>query len=126
MVRWSDGELELVQQRIKRGVRVKEKRPRIKSTPTTVDGIKFQSEREAKRYEELKLLVSAGEISNLRLQYCFPIVINGKRVCDYIADFVYVEHGVEVVEDAKGHRTEAYQLKKRLMRAVHGIVIRES
>lgn len=125
MVRWSEGELELVQQRIKRGVRVKEKRPRIKSTPTTVDGITFQSVREAEVYSALKLRQLAGEISDLKLQQCFPIVVNGKRVCDYIADFTYREGGLLVVVDAKGHKTEMYALKKKLVRAVYDIAIKE-
>jgi len=92
--------------------------------PTEVDGIRFASKKEARRYKELQLLIRAGKISGLRRQVAFPVVINAK----YIADFVYVDlkTGLEVVEDSKGYRTAVYKQKKRLMLAQHGIEIKES
>lgn len=92
---------------------------------TVVDGITFASKHEAKCYSELKLREKAGEISNLALQATFPLVVNGRKVCRYLADFVYWEDGRCVVADAKGYRTPVYQLKKKLMLAVHGIEIKE-
>jgi acyl-CoA thioesterase FadM len=92
----------------------------------TVDGIKFHSRREAKRFRELRVMVRVGEITGLRLQVSFKLVVNGVLVCRYRADFVYVERGVRVVEDCKGFRTREYEIKKRLMRAVWGIEIRET
>lgn len=93
---------------------------------TEVDGRMFDSKREANRYGELKLLEKDGQIINLQCQRTYRLEVNGILVCKYIADFVYGEGGKLVVEDTKGHRTREYILKKKLMRAVHGIEIRES
>lgn len=104
---------------------------------TEVDGIRFDSRREAKRWSELKLLEKAGEIRGLKRQVSFELIpeqrAGGKvveRACKYIADFVYFLPipfgGMEmVVEDAKGVKTDVYKLKKKLMRYVHGIEIKE-
>ncbi len=87
---------------------------------TEVDGIVFDSRREADRYCELKLLQRAGKISDLRLQVPFELqpafTVNGKKVrpIHYIADFVYKENGQYIVEDAKGHRTKEYMLKRKM------------
>lgn len=85
----------------------------------------FASKKEAKRYQELKLLAKAGEICELECQVRFPIKINDILVCTYVADFVYIERHGQVVEDVKGMRTPIYNLKKRLMEAVHDIIIKE-
>jgi hypothetical protein len=60
-----------------------------------------------------------GEIRDLELQPRFPIVINGKKVCTYIADFAYRDgqSGNKHVEDSKGYRTDLYRLKKKLVEA---------
>jgi hypothetical protein len=92
---------------------------------TEVDGITFDSAKEAKRYGELKLLERAGEIAELELQPKYDLTVKGQKVCTYKADFRYFEHGCEVVEDVKGMRTPVYRLKKKLMKACHGIEIRE-
>jgi hypothetical protein len=98
----------------------------------TYDGIIFDSTKEARRYQMLKLLLRAGAISDLRLQVPYELIpaqyINGKcveRAVKYIADFVYTENGKEVVEDAKGVRTDTYKIKRKLMLYVHGIKIKE-
>ena len=90
-----------------------------------VDGITFDSKREAARYGYLKIRFRAGEIRDLVLQPSWEIVINSRKVCKYIADFMYRENGVVVIEDVKGMKTPLYNLKKKLMLAVHGIVITE-
>jgi len=93
-----------------------------------VDGIRFPSRKQARRYEELKLLVRAGTIKDLQidnLQTTFRLEVNGQLICRYRADATYQENGQLVVEDTKGFRTEAYQLKRKLMRACHDIEIRE-
>jgi hypothetical protein len=103
------------------------KRPRIRSKKTTVDGITFDSKREAERYLQLKTAQKAGHISKLRLQVPFSLSVDRVHVCVYKADFVYVDReGNEIVEDAKGHRTEVYLIKKKLMAACHGIEVKES
>jgi len=101
---------------------------KYKNVKTILDGISFDSRKESARYADLKLMQKAGEISDLTLQPKFDIVINGQKVCSYVADFSYVENGVKVVEDVKSEVTRklpTYRLKNKLMRAVHGIAIRE-
>lgn len=94
---------------------------------TELDGIKFDSKKEAKIYSELKLLERAHEISNLRLQVPYILIEKSEygREIKYIADFVYEEKGQTVVGDAKGIRTDVYRLKKRLMAEKYGIIIKE-
>jgi hypothetical protein len=106
------------------------------NTRTVVDGITFASKKEAKRWGELRLLEKVGAITDLQRQVRFALEVNGVKVGAYIADFQYREslpdwHGVTgrsqlVVEDCKGFRTPEYKLKAKLMRAVHGITIRET
>ena len=99
---------------------------------TTLDGITFDSAREAKRYAELRLLERAGQIFNLQRQV--PFVLIPKQVRDgktierpvvYKADFVYTENGQEIVEDTKGMKTKEYVIKRKLMLWQYGIQIRE-
>lgn len=98
--------------------------------PTEVDGIRFASRAEARRYGVLRLLEAAGEIADLELQPSFELVVNGVKVATYRADFRYrdVATGETVVEDVKGGRatvTPVYRLKRRLVLALYGIEIKE-
>ena len=99
---------------------------------TTVDGIQFDSAKEAKRYTKLRDMEEAGEIEGLRLQVPFEILPSFEcegvkyRGMKYIADFVYYRDGVRVVEDVKGAKTPEYRLKKKLMAYMHHINIKES
>lgn len=102
------------------------------SRKQTIDGYVFASKREAQRYLELKMLEKAGEISNLELQKRFELIpsqrIDGKvveRPCYYVCDFAYCEGGKQVIEDAKGMKTEVYKIKKKLMLYKYGIAIKE-
>lgn len=85
-----------------------------------LDGINFDSELEAKRYRQLKLLQRAGEIKNLKLQVPFLLQEAFKKnskiykKIEYIADFVYEEKGQAVVEDVKGMKTELFKIKQKL------------
>lgn len=83
---------------------------------TELDGIKFASKKEARRYAQLKLMEKAGVITDLRLQVPFVLIDKSTygRAIKYIADFVYIENGQEIIEDTKGFRTDVYKLKKRL------------
>jgi hypothetical protein len=97
---------------------------------TTVNGVTFDSKREARRYQDLVLMQRAGLISDLvfdKKELRFDLTVNGKKVGRYSADFIYMENGQRIVEDVKSpaSRTEAYMLRKRLMEAIHGINIRE-
>lgn len=97
---------------------------------TVLDGITFASRAEAQRYTHLKLLERIGEISELELQPSFDLVVNGHKVCRYIADFRYrvIATGEIVVEDVKSSptRTPEYRIKRKLMAAVHGIEVLET
>ena len=87
---------------------------------TVVDGIKFDSIGESRRYKELKLLEKAKVISHLELQPKFELQPrfkkNGKtyRPITYIADFRYEENGKMIVEDFKGMRTNIVKLKLKM------------
>lgn len=103
------------------------KKSKYGNKKTEVDGIEFDSAKEAGRYKELKLLQKAGAIGLLELQVPFELNEGGTHSYKYIADFVYLDArtGEKVVEDAKGCRTREYLKKRRLMRKILGIVIRE-
>ncbi|HAN37650.1 MAG TPA: hypothetical protein DCQ29_02005 [Chitinophagaceae bacterium] len=103
------------------------KRHKYGANKTEVDGIVFDSAKEAKRYKELKLLLKAGSIGLLERQVRFQLNNGGQFSYEYVADFVYLDHatGKKVVEDAKGFRTKEYLKKKRLMKKLHNIQIKE-
>ena len=85
-----------------------------------IDGIKFDSMAEGRRYKELKLMQRAGIIKELELQPKFLLQEsfkkNGKtyRKVEYIADFQYKENGKVVIEDVKGKKTDIFKLKHKL------------
>lgn len=117
----------------------------------TRDGETFDSAKEYRRYNELLLLERAGAIQGLERQVAFELipaqyeeVYTGeyykrgehkgepkiKRVCaekavTYIADFVYYEGGEKIVEDTKGFKTPEYIIKRKMMRYLLGIKIKE-
>lgn len=96
--------------------------------PTVVCGEVFDSGKEAARYEQLLLLERAGHITQLRHHVRYPIEVNGIVLCEYEADFTYVDDtGTRHVEDVKctATMTPVYKLKRKLMAAVHGITIEE-
>ncbi len=103
---------------------------KYRNQPTSVADHDFASKSEAKRYEELLLLERNGEVRDIRLQVPYRLEFNGILICKYVADFVYNElrKGVwsEVVEDRKGYRTPIYRLKKKMMKVIKGIEIRET
>lgn len=104
------------------------KASKYRNVKTEVNGISFDSKKEAKRYGELRLLEKAGLIQHLRLQVKYPIVVNGLKVCTWIADFTYDSPTGEVVEDVKSDITRknpVYRLKCKLVKAIYGISIRE-
>lgn len=99
---------------------------------TSVDGITFDSKREAGRYLVLKSMEEDGTIEDLRRQVRYELVpafdVDGRhyRPVFYVADFVYVENGKEVIEDVKGVRTDVYKLKSKLFARRYGKVIKET
>lgn len=106
---------------------------KYRSRRVTVDGATFDSYREAKRYRDLSLLLRAGEISDLRTQVKYTLIPGQKkpsggteRAVTYTADFVYRDKtGKEIVEDAKGVRTQQYIIRRKLMLYTHGIEVLE-
>lgn len=109
---------------------------KYRNEPTVVDGIRFDSKAEAMRWQELRLMERAHEISDLQRQVPFKLIPTcktrkGKTVygTTYLADFVYKDRqGRQVVEDVKGGRatmTREYIIKKKLMLWLYGIEIQE-
>lgn len=119
---------------------------KYKSMKCYINGIEFDSRKEARRYQELLLLQRAGVILNLERQVKYVLIPAqyetyerygakgqelkpGQRLvekeCSYIADFVYVKDGKTVVEDTKGFKTKDYIIKRKLMLYTHGIKIQE-
>lgn len=88
----------------------------------------FASKLEAKRFAELCLQMDLGQITELEVQVPFPVIINGKAVTTYKADFRYRDrNGKEILEDVKPQlfRDELYKLKKKLIEAIYPITITE-
>jgi hypothetical protein len=98
------------------------RRPKYGAVSTVVDGIRFASKREAKRFAELKLLEKAGEIVNLKRQVRYKLQMETV----YVADFTYSwKHGGgEVVEDSKGYATREFKRKAKLMKQQHNVDVR--
>lgn len=104
-------------------------RSKYNSIKTKVDGIKFDSKKEAERYQELKLLERAGIIKELELQPRFLLQDKFKlggtthRKIEYVADFKYwdKEKKVYIVEDVKGVKTDVYKLKKKIFLKKYGL-----
>lgn len=99
---------------------------------TVRHGITFDSKHEADRYDELRMLLKAGEIHDLKLQQTYKLVGAQRtptgaaaRAVTYIADFVYTRDGKMIVEDAKGFKTKDYIIKKKLMLERFGIWVEE-
>ena len=105
------------------------KKSKFNNRKTVLDGRTFDSEKEAKRYKVLSLMEACGEISELECQAKYEFWINGVRIGSYRADFRYKKKdGLIEVEDVKSPITrqdEAYRLRKRLLKALHGIDITE-
>ena len=100
---------------------------KYKSIPEVVDGIRFASKKEARRYRELKILEKCGDIAHLETQPRFVIMIGKDKICTYVADFRYFNSKtqVTVIEDVKGIQTPVYKLKKKLVKALYDINIIE-
>jgi hypothetical protein len=109
----------------KKGEKVKVKKTKFNNIVNYYDGKKFDSKKECERYKELK----HERVKDLKCQVPYKIVVNDVKICNYIADFVYIDHkGKTVVEDVKSEHTRklpVYRLKKKLLKACYGIDIKE-
>ena len=113
-------------------------RSKYSAVRTEIDGVKFASKKEARRYVVLRDQERAGEIRALRLQVRYKLhagsargfAASGIEVGDYVADFTYEERDGSswrfVVEDVKGMRLPLYTWKKRHLYAEYGIKIKET
>ena len=102
---------------------------KYRNQPTTVDGIRFASKAEARRYGELRLLEKAGEITHLALQPRYHLhVYSGMsvryKIGEYRADFLYHDGIASVVEDVKGTETALFKWKRKHFEAEYGIKLR--
>lgn len=99
-----------------------DKRHKFSASPTTVDGIKFQSKREASRYQKLLLAQRAGEVVFFIRQPRFDL----PGPTFYYADFlVFWADRTVSIEDVKGHKTDTYKIKKRQVEALYPVKITE-
>lgn len=112
------------------------KKSKYGNVKTVVDGVKFDSLGESRRYSFLKRMERTGRIKDLRLQVPYELTPKIPKTATekavqamiYKADFVYinVSTGLKVIEDFKGRRTSDYLLKRKLMRVNKNIEIYET
>jgi Protein of unknown function (DUF1064) len=100
---------------------------KYKAIPVEIDGIRFASKAEGRRYVELKRLQAAGLIRGLALQTSFPFMIGDDLMFTYVSDFFYedVQTGKRIIEDVKGVLTPVYKLKKKIIEKYYGMKITE-
>lgn len=101
-------------------------RNKYNAKKTLVDGITFDSKKEAARYIELKLLEKRGHIKNLERQVRVDVTHNSTLLFWWKADFVYFEDGKRIYEDVKGFETPLWRLKRKILRAMLNIHVRQT
>lgn len=104
----------------------KPKRSKYGAQKTMVDGILFDSKREAAYYSELKIREKAGEVSGVALQRPFPIIINGQSVGKFLSDFAFIDHAQDDrlrVVDVKGYDTPLSRFKRKCVEAFYQIKV---
>lgn len=96
---------------------------KYRNQKTELDGVTYDSKKEARRAAELNLMLKNGEIVTLARQVRFRLV----KGVEYVADFAYTtKDGAQIIEDVKGMKTAAYKIKKKLLKEMHGIEIVET
>lgn len=110
--------------------KVEKKKNKFGAKKTEYKNRTYDSAAEAKRAYELDALTRTGEIISVEYQPVYDIVINGELVCKYKADFrIHYTDGRVVVEDVKGYKGGSayaiFRIKKKLVKAVHGVDIIE-
>lgn len=106
-----------------RAIRQEHNASKYRNRKTVVDGIKFDSKREAQFYSSLKQLERAGQVFEVELQKPYALTVNGQLVCTYRCDFAFYDaiQKRNRVVDIKGVATKDFNIKRKLMRAVYGI-----
>ena len=110
-----------------------QKRRKYRNEVTYLDGMRFDSKAEARRWSMLKLMERAGEISDLKAQVVFGLLpaqeVGGRKEkpVQYIADFTYQKDGQLVIEDVKSGptKTREFIIKRKLMMWIHGLIVHE-
>ena len=97
-------------------------RHKFRAKPQELDGIKFASKKEAKRYLELKMLRTSGHVVFFLRQVPFHLQGGIKYVADFL---VFWENGEVTIEDVKGLKTPMYNTKKKQVEAAYPITITE-
>jgi len=97
-------------------------RHKFRAIVTELDGIKFASKKEAKRYRELELLKKSGELVFFLRQVPFHLAGNVKYLSDFLC---FWKDGTVTIEDVKGIKTPMYLLKKKQVEAIYPIEITE-
>lgn len=108
--------------------KLEEKKNKYGNKKVIIDDIEFDSTKESRRYLELRGRQMAGEISDLRFQREYELIVNGEHIASYLADFEYKENGELIVEDVKSKATRkipVYRIKMKLMMALYNIKIKE-
>ena len=101
-------------------------RSKYRNVKSVIDGITFDSKKEAAYYCKLKLLKLSGEVTEFELQPKFYLIVNNVKCGFYKADFKVIwKSGLTRIVDVKGMKTSVYQLKKKLVKAIYGIEILE-
>jgi len=122
-----------VKRQIQREMGVEEEhgQRKYRNVRVKLNGYTFDSKKEANRYLQLLMRQRIGEISDLQVHPRFRLEVKGEKVCVYCADFQYyvchsdIKGSALVVEDVKGVKTAIYKLKKRLMKTILGVEIKE-
>lgn len=112
---------------------LKRQHRKYSNVPTMLDGMRFDSKAEAKRWAELSIMQKAGLIHDLKRQVPFELVPackrpsgGSERAVKYVADFTYTRDGKPFCEDVKGKAVDVYILKRKLMLWRHGIEVLET
>ena len=129
-MRWTQADLDAYRLNVHaRATPVTPKRQKYGNRKVTdAEGRVHDSTKEYRRWCELQLRERNGEITGLRRQVPFALVVNDVLVCSYEADAVYREGAALVVEDTKSAITRKkrdYRIKVKLMQAIHGLQVRE-
>lgn len=103
---------------------------KYRNQPVEIDGIRFDSKREAAHYAELKLLEKAGQIRDIIVHPSMVLVVNGMKICRFVPDFRFndVDPNGHTIwparyQDTKGVITRDWKLKAKLFHAIYGIEI---
>jgi hypothetical protein len=99
------------------------RRHKYGASKVEIDGYRFDSKAEARRYQELVLLQKANRILNLECHPKFDIGLNGVKICTVILDFSYIAKDGWKYEDIKGIDTPVSRLKRKLLHAFYGIEV---